>query len=312
MCAGGNGLAMYKFDMAKPATEAGTPASPGGVENPTLIWAKRMPDETTNPAVTTGHSGSFTYDGKLLVYGHEPGGGTGASCEASDSILFRSLYFLDPETGADRGSFVQPRPQSSTENCTWHNFNVVPTYKGYYGVSGNYEMGISVFDFSNPQATEQIAFADPAEYSTSLAPDRRQLVDALLQRPHLRVRHPPRRAHLEPRPRRDAPRAPGRPVQPADPDDVVRAGPRGRVDHDRPARRGRAVQAGRRADGQLLVHGLRLRRRVVRRPGGQRRRAGHEQDRRARVQGHGGRQGRQRHDQDASPTWSTAPTSPAA
>ena len=25
MCAGGNGLAMYKFDMAKPATEAGTP-----------------------------------------------------------------------------------------------------------------------------------------------------------------------------------------------------------------------------------------------------------------------------------------------
>jgi hypothetical protein len=170
MCAGGNGLAMYKFDLAKPATQAGTPQSPGGVENPTLIWAKRMPDETTTPAVTTGHSGSFTYDGKLLIYGHEPGGGTAASCEATDSILQRSLYFLDPENGDIKGSFVQPRPQASTENCTWHNFNVVPTYKGYYGVSGNYEMGISVFDFTNPQATEQIAFADPAEYSTSLAP----------------------------------------------------------------------------------------------------------------------------------------------
>ena len=78
MCAGGNGLATYKFDMAKPATAAGTAASPGGVENPTLMWAKSM-------GVTTGHSGSFTYDGKLLVYGHEPGGGTQASCETVDS-----------------------------------------------------------------------------------------------------------------------------------------------------------------------------------------------------------------------------------
>ena len=69
MCAGGNGLAMYKFDMAKPATEAGTPQSPGGVENPTLIWSKDI-------GATTGHSGSFTYDGKLLIFGHEPGGGT--------------------------------------------------------------------------------------------------------------------------------------------------------------------------------------------------------------------------------------------
>ena len=60
---------------------------------------------------------------------------------------------------------MQPRPQSSTENCTWHNFNVVPTYKGYYGVAGNYEMGISVFDFTNPAADQQIAYADPAEYT---------------------------------------------------------------------------------------------------------------------------------------------------
>ena len=46
-------------------------ASPGGVENPTLLYSKPM-------GVTTGHSGSFTYDGKLLIFGHEPGGGTQA------------------------------------------------------------------------------------------------------------------------------------------------------------------------------------------------------------------------------------------
>ena len=65
---------------------------------------------------------------------------------------------------------MQPRPQASTENCTWHNFNVVPTYKGYYGVSGNYEMGISVFDFTNPAGAEQIAFADPARVQRRASP----------------------------------------------------------------------------------------------------------------------------------------------
>ena len=42
MCAGGNGLAMFAFDMAKPAGEAGTPESPGGVEKPTLLWTQSM------------------------------------------------------------------------------------------------------------------------------------------------------------------------------------------------------------------------------------------------------------------------------
>ena len=163
MCAGGNGLAMYKFDMAKPADRGGHAREPGRRREPDADLGEVMPTRTSG--ATTGHSGSFTYDGKLLVFGHEPGGGTQASCEASDSIILAVDVLPRPGDGRSKGPFVQPRPQSSTENCTWHNFNVVPTYKGYYGVSGNYEMGISVFDFSNPQAVEQIAFADPAEYT---------------------------------------------------------------------------------------------------------------------------------------------------
>ena len=90
MCAGGNGLAMFAFDMAKPAAAAGTPESPGGVENPTQLWTQSM-------GVSTGHSGSFTYDGKHLIYGHEPGGGSGARCQVTgpatrpgqDAVLHR-------------------------------------------------------------------------------------------------------------------------------------------------------------------------------------------------------------------------------
>jgi hypothetical protein len=160
MCAGGNGLSMYKFDMSKPVGEAGTPESPGGVENPTLAWSKVI------PGVGVGHSGSFTYDGKLLVFGHEPGGGSAARCQASSSIVDRTLFFFDPATGDQKGTMLHPRTQGSRENCTWHNFNVVPTKAGYYATVGSYQSGISVFDFSNPAAPKEIAYADPAPLQT--------------------------------------------------------------------------------------------------------------------------------------------------
>ena len=140
------------------------------------------------------------------------------------------------------------RPQSAIENCTWHNFNVVPTYKGYYAVSGNYQKGISVIDFTNPAAATEIAYADPTAVRHRASADRRRLVDALLQRQDLRVRHPSRPDHLGPRPRPDAARPHAGSVEPADADGVVRAGPRGPGDHDRGAARGRRVQAGPAAD----------------------------------------------------------------
>jgi hypothetical protein len=154
MCAGGNGLAMYKFDLTLPAD------AEGGVEKPTLLWSKSM-------GVTTGHSGSFTYDGKYLIYGHEPGGGGQAQCQASSSILNKTLFFLDPLTGDTKGTMIHPRAQSSTENCTWHNFNVVPTKGGYYATSGSYQSGISILDFSDLTNVKEIAYADPAPLSTT-------------------------------------------------------------------------------------------------------------------------------------------------
>ena len=159
MCAGGNGFSVFKFDPTRDPDEAGTPEQPGGIANPTLLYSRQV------PGVSIAHSGSFTYDGKVLIFGHEPGGGTGAQCQATSSVNNRTLFFFDPQTGTQLGSLLHPRPQASNENCTWHNFNVVPTYKGYYAVSGNYQSGVSVFDFTNPAAPEEIAYADPAPLS---------------------------------------------------------------------------------------------------------------------------------------------------
>ena len=48
------------------------------------------------------------------------------------------------------------------ENCTTHNYNVVPLLNRYVMVSGNYQSGISVIDFTDPANAEEIAYADPA------------------------------------------------------------------------------------------------------------------------------------------------------
>jgi hypothetical protein len=77
-------------------------------------------------------------------------------------VLNRSLFFIDPQTGETKGTMVHPRPQTNRENCTWHNFNVVPTKAGYYATVGSYQSGISVLEFTNPAAPREIAYADPA------------------------------------------------------------------------------------------------------------------------------------------------------
>ena len=125
-----------------------------------------------------------------------------------------------------------------------------------------------------------------------LPADRRRLVDALLQRQDLPVRHPARPDHLGSRPRPDAARPHAGSVEPADADGVVRAGSRGPGDLDRAAARGGPVQAGPAAHRRLQLHRQRLGRRVVRRHRGRRRGDRHEQDRLPDVHGDGEGQGR--------------------
>jgi hypothetical protein len=152
-CAGGNGVTMYTMD----------PAKGGSLEEPKVVYSRSF------PGVTIGHSAAFTWDGKVLVYGHEPGGGSQARCQERTPEVDRTLFFLEAATGKTLGTFISPRPQTDKENCTWHNYNVVPTDKGYVMVSGNYQSGISVIDFTDPAAPREIAFADPKPLSeTSL------------------------------------------------------------------------------------------------------------------------------------------------
>jgi hypothetical protein len=114
------------------------------------------------PGVTIGHSAAFSWDGDTIIFDHEPGGGVAAACEATDPPGDRTFFFYDTESGDLLGTWTLPRPQSSTENCSLHNYNVVPLRNGRdVLVSGNYQAGTWVVDFTNPAAARTVAWSDP-------------------------------------------------------------------------------------------------------------------------------------------------------
>jgi hypothetical protein len=148
-CAGGNGFTVWSLN----------PTDGGSLTDPQILYSR------TITGVTIGHSASFTWDGNVLVYGHEPGGGGQAQCQSTSSAVNRTLFFFEARTGDPLGTFLHPRPQTATENCTWHNYNIVPTDKRYVMVSGNYQSGVSVVDFTDPLNAVEVAYADPAPLS---------------------------------------------------------------------------------------------------------------------------------------------------
>ena len=143
-CAGGNGFTVW------------TLAGSGTLENPDLVYSKTVPD------VNIGHSAAFTWDGEVVVFGHEPGGGVAPSCEAGDPDDDRSYFFYDAANGDKLGQWTLPRTQVALENCTLHNLNVVPVRSGdYVLVHGSYQSGTSVVDFTDPANPVEIGFSDP-------------------------------------------------------------------------------------------------------------------------------------------------------
>jgi hypothetical protein len=111
--------------------------------------------------VSAWHSGQFSFDGAITVMGWEPGGGEEPACEATDPAVDKSIFFFDTATGALLGTWVLPRPQSATENCTIHNFGIVPTAKHNVLVTGNYQAGTWVVDFTDPSRPYTVAWSDP-------------------------------------------------------------------------------------------------------------------------------------------------------
>ena len=148
-CAGGDGFTVFSIGGSRGGT----------LTAPIQLYTRSV------AGVTIGHSHSFSWDGKVLIFGHEPGGGSQARCQSTSPDVDKTLFFYNADTGTEVGRWVLPRPQTSTENCTVHNFNTVPSGRRNILVSGNYQAGIAVVDFTDPTRPREIAYADPAPLS---------------------------------------------------------------------------------------------------------------------------------------------------
>jgi hypothetical protein len=145
------------FDIGENDTPGGT------IEDPVFLYGIVEPG--VGQAGTNGrwHSASFTWDGEVVILGWEPGGGAEPECESTDPDLDKSMFFYDADTGAKLGQWVLPRGQDGPgENCTIHNYNILPLRSGrYVALSGNYQAGTWVTDFTDPANPVTVAWADP-------------------------------------------------------------------------------------------------------------------------------------------------------
>jgi hypothetical protein len=145
-CAGGEGVRVFSLGGA----------NGGSLEDPELLY------HVEEEGVTIGHSAAWSWDGKVLIFGHEPGGGVAPECEATDPEFFRTYFFYDGDTGEKVGEWTMTRTQSATENCTLHNLNTIPLKSGRdVLVHGSYQSGTSLVDFTDPANPVELAWSDP-------------------------------------------------------------------------------------------------------------------------------------------------------
>ncbi|HEX6234565.1 MAG TPA: hypothetical protein VFZ63_15670 [Jiangellaceae bacterium] len=163
------GVALGSVNLAACAGNPGVPVFDiSDLEHPAFLYA------TTAPTVTNFHSAAFSWDGSILVTGWEPGGGTQPRCQetgvpispptAGSSVQtdeMKSIFFHDAATGELIGTHVLPRPQSQFENCTIHNYNIVPHPTRNLLVHGSYQSGTALVDFTDPSNAYEVAWMDP-------------------------------------------------------------------------------------------------------------------------------------------------------
>lgn len=130
--------------------------------NPELLLTITEPGVGDSSTNGRWHSAAFSWDGDVIVAGWEPGGGGAAECEAGDPDVDKSLFFYDAHTGAKLSEWVLERPQGADENCTLHNYNMIPLRSGAdVLVMGNYQAGVWVIDFTNPTRPKTVGWVDP-------------------------------------------------------------------------------------------------------------------------------------------------------
>lgn len=114
-----------------------------------------------NESVEIWHSASFTWDGEVVLFGDEHGGGSAPGCGGEEDTTGNVWFYRNVEPPAPvplLGRYHVPRQQlAPPQECSMHNFNVVPINdnRAYIGVSSAYRAGTTVFDFSGAKTAPE-------------------------------------------------------------------------------------------------------------------------------------------------------------
>ena len=113
-----------------------------------------------NSSVQFWHSAAFSWDGKVLVFGDESLDGSCRSRAEQDGRLWFYSLAKPSKPGLLSSFLIAPR---RTEYCSVHMFNVIPRKSRSVLVSGWYEGGSRVIDFTNPRKPVQLAASIPPD-----------------------------------------------------------------------------------------------------------------------------------------------------
>jgi len=111
--------------------------------HPEFMW--RFDDPVVNTAnIDLWHSSSFSWDGEVVAFGDESGGGGAARCADPNDQQGR-IWFVDADTGVLLDNYKIPRSETGT--CTMHNFNFITLRNGRKVlVASAYTGGTTVVD----------------------------------------------------------------------------------------------------------------------------------------------------------------------
>lgn len=133
---------------------------------PQLLW-RFMTDAIDPGKLDLWHSAAFSWDGTVVAFGDESGGGAFPRCVDPNDEQGR-VWFLDAETGEFMANYKPPR--SITGVCTMHNFNFIPLRSGAKVlVSAAYTGGTTIVDVDALIAGASEAAAEVGFYRASNA-----------------------------------------------------------------------------------------------------------------------------------------------
>jgi hypothetical protein len=119
-------------------------------------------DAAADANMSFWHSATFNNDGTKLLFTDEWGGGGQPRCRVTDKKEWGAdaLFTIENNKLKFHSYYKLPAPQTSLENCVAHNGSLIPIPGRDVMVQAWYQGGLSVFDWTDIEHPQEIAFFD--------------------------------------------------------------------------------------------------------------------------------------------------------